>query len=73
MNDIDEMSRIVIRDFIAEGLKDVEINELYDFDTTFDKIERKLLLMQKLHEGEQSVRENGWLTADEVEKSLGIK
>ncbi len=44
-----------------------------EIDTTFDQIERKLLLMQKLYEGERSARENGWLTVDEVEESLGIK
>ncbi|MFI3214779.1 MAG: prevent-host-death protein [Eubacteriales bacterium] len=39
----------------------------------YDKMKAELLLMQKLEEGEQSARENGWLTADEVEESLGLK
>ena len=39
----------------------------------YDKMKAQLLLMQKLEEGEQSARENGWLTADEVEESLGLK
>ena len=29
-------------------------------------------LLTKLDEGEQSAREKGWLTADEVEAALGL-
>ena len=35
------LARMEIRNFINEGLKDVENNDLYDFDTTFDEIERR--------------------------------
>lgn len=37
----EELARIEIRNFINEGLKDVENNDLYDFDTTFDEIESR--------------------------------
>lgn len=33
----------------------------------------ELELMVKLEKGERSAREEGWLSADEVEKSLGLK
>ena len=29
-------------------------------------------LLAKLEEGEQSAREKGWITADEVEAALGV-
>ncbi len=37
----EELTRIEIRNFINEGLKDAENNDLYDFDTTFDEIESR--------------------------------
>ena len=33
----------------------------------------ELELMEELERGERSAREEGWLSADEVEKSLGLK
>ena len=38
----------------------------------YDRMRAELMLMGKLSEGEQSAREKGWLTADEVEAALGI-
>ena len=39
----------------------------------YDKLKASLALMTKLEEGEKSAREKGWLSADEVEASLGFK
>ena len=38
----------------------------------YDKIKATLALMSALEEGERSAREEGWLSAEEVEKSLGL-
>ena len=38
----------------------------------YDRMRAELMLMGELSEGEQSAREKGWLTADEVEAALGI-
>ena len=38
----------------------------------YDKMRAELALLSKLAEGEQSARQKGWLTADEVEAALGI-
>ncbi len=38
----------------------------------YDKMRAALALMSKLGEGEQSAGKDGWLSADEVEKSLGL-
>lgn len=38
----------------------------------YDRMRVSLALISKFEEGEQSARENGWLTADEVESSLGL-
>jgi len=38
----------------------------------YDKMKASLKLMTKLEEGEHSAREEGWLSADEVESSLGV-
>ena len=32
-----------------------------------------LALMSALEEGEQSARENGWMSAEEVKEALGLK
>ena len=37
----EEKARMEIRNFINEGLKDVENNDLYDFDEVFDEIESR--------------------------------
>lgn len=37
-----------------------------------DCLKAKIQLLTKLEEGEQSARENGWLSADEVEAALGL-
>ena len=37
-----------------------------------DKLKSTIRLLSKLEEGEQSAREKGWLSADEVEASLGL-
>ena len=39
----------------------------------YDKMKATLTLMSALEEGEHSAREEGWLTAEEVEKSLGLR
>ena len=38
----------------------------------YDKMRAEIALLSKLAEGEQSARQKGWLTADEVEAALGI-
>lgn len=38
----------------------------------YDKMKATMALMSELEEGERSAREQGWLSADEVEKSLGL-
>lgn len=38
----------------------------------YDRMRATIALMSKLEEGEQSARKEGWLSADEVEASLGI-
>ena len=43
----------------------VDINEL-------DRLNAAIKLLTKLEEGEQSAREKGWITADEVETALGV-
>ncbi len=37
-----------------------------------DRLKATIKLLTRLEEGEQSARENGWLTADEVEAALGL-
>lgn len=37
-----------------------------------DRLKATIRLLSKLEEGEQSARENGWLTTDEVEAALGL-
>lgn len=37
-----------------------------------DKLKATIRLLLKLAEGEQSARENGWHSADEVEEMLGL-
>ena len=37
-----------------------------------DKLRATVKLMAQLEEGEKSAREKGWLSADEVEVSLGL-
>ena len=38
----------------------------------YDKMRAAAALMSGLEEGERSARKEGWLSADEVEKSLGL-
>jgi len=38
----------------------------------YEKSQAALTLLSRLGEGEQSVQEHGWLTADEVERTLGL-
>ncbi len=37
-----------------------------------DRLEASLQLLTKLEEGEQSAREKGWITAEQMEAALGI-
>ena len=37
----EEMAKLEIRNFVFEGLKDVEKGNLYDFDETFDELEKR--------------------------------
>jgi hypothetical protein len=39
----------------------------------YEKTQASTKLMDELSKGEQSAREKGWRTADEVEAALGIK
>lgn len=39
----------------------------------YDRMKAELALLIKLAEGEQSARQEGWLSADEAEKMLGVK
>lgn len=38
----------------------------------YDKMRATIALMSELQKGEKSAREQGWLSADEVETELGI-
>ena len=38
-----------------------------------EKIKAAAVLMTELEKGEDSAREEGWISADEVGKTLGIK
>lgn len=38
----------------------------------YEKMKASLKLMANLEEGEKAAREEGWLSADDVETSLGI-
>jgi prevent-host-death family protein len=38
----------------------------------YEKMKATLKLLANLEEGEKSAREEGWLSADEVEKALGL-
>lgn len=38
----------------------------------YDRMKAELELLLKLNEGEQSAREKGWLSADDVEAELGL-
>lgn len=38
----------------------------------YDRMRATISLMSKLEEGEQSARKEGWISAEEVESSLGI-
>ncbi|WP_029471636.1 type II toxin-antitoxin system prevent-host-death family antitoxin [Blautia producta] len=38
----------------------------------YDKMRATIALMSELQEGEKSAREQGWLSADEVETELGV-
>lgn len=38
----------------------------------YDKLKATIRLLSKLEEGEKSARENGWISADDVEANLGI-
>lgn len=38
----------------------------------YEKIKAIIKLMEKLAEGEKSVKENGWLSIDEVKDALGV-
>lgn len=37
-----------------------------------DRLKETIKLLTRLEEGEQSARENSWLTADEVKAALGL-
>lgn len=37
----EEITRVEIRNFINEGIKDVENNEVYDFDEVFNELESR--------------------------------
>lgn len=39
----------------------------------YDKMRATIALMSKLEEGERSAREQGWLSAEEVEAELGLE
>ena len=39
----------------------------------YDRMKAELELLLRLNEGEQSARENGWISADDLEYELGIK
>ena len=43
----------------------VDVDEL-------DRLQATIKLLTKLEEGEQSAREKGWLTTEEVEAALGL-
>lgn len=42
----------------------------YEDKSKSDKLNATIALLTELEKGEQSARENGWITADEVELAL---
>lgn len=38
----------------------------------YDKMRATISLMAKLEEGEQSARKDGWISAEDVERTLGL-
>lgn len=38
----------------------------------YDRLQANMTLLSELNRGEQSGKKNGWLSADSVEKALGI-
>lgn len=44
----------------------------YDVINELDRQNTTTELLTKLEEGERSAREDGWITADEVETALGL-
>lgn len=39
----------------------------------YEKTQAKLALLSELAKGEQSAKEQGWLSAEEIEEALGLK
>ena len=39
----------------------------------YDRMKAEIALLSKLAEGEKAAREQGWISADDVEKMLGVK
>ena len=37
----EEIAKMEIRNFVNDGLKDVQNNDLYDFDEVFDELENR--------------------------------
>ena len=46
-------------------------NNVYEDKSKSDKLNAAIRLLAELEEGEQSASEKGWITADEVEATLG--
>lgn len=68
------MSHMYLKDLLSEKaeidkygsmVEEVSVDEL-------DRLKATIKLLTKLEEGEQSAREKGWLTAEEVEAALGL-
>lgn len=83
LNTMDNWHQYVFRCY-TEVLKEVRINQpvyltrngrgayaIVDVEE-LDRLKATIQLLTKLEEGEQSAREKGWLTADEVEAALGL-
>ena len=47
-------------------------NIVYEDKSKSDKLNAAIRIMTELEEGEMSARENGWITAGEVEITLGL-
>ena len=47
------------------------ISDLRNYTEVLKEV-RTIQLLTKLEEGEQSAREKGWLTEDEIEAALGV-
>lgn len=65
LNEVKEDSPVYLTRNGREEYAIIKLQEL-------DKLKSTIRLLAKLEEGEKSAREKGWLSADDVEATLGL-